>query len=100
MNPERDANVWNGRLGFALFGNPTANQLLVVNDGNAGAVRADPNSEAFFFTVKTAGTYFVYVDSVVAAGVGANATYNLSVAVHPAADDAGTARPTPAPTCP
>jgi subtilisin-like proprotein convertase family protein len=83
MNPERDANVWNGRLGFGLFGNPPANQILLVNDANAGAT--DPNSEAFFFTVLTAGTYFIYVDSIVAAGLGANATYHLSVAVHPAA---------------
>lgn len=83
MNPERDANVWNGRLGFALFGNPPANQILVANDANAGAAPADPNSEAFFFTVKDAGTYFIYVDSIVAAGLGANATYNLSVSVRP-----------------
>lgn len=84
MNPERDANVWNGRLGFALFGNSPANQILLANDANTGAVLTDPNSEAFFFTVKDPGTYFVYVDSIVAAGLGANATYNLSVAVHPA----------------
>jgi subtilisin-like proprotein convertase family protein len=83
MNPERDANVWNGRLGFALFGNPPANQILLANDANAGASAADPNSEAFFFTVKDAGTYFVYIDSIVAAGLGANATYNLSVSVLP-----------------
>ncbi|MCL4296095.1 MAG: choice-of-anchor D domain-containing protein [Anaerolineae bacterium] len=82
MNPERDANVWNGRLGFGMFGNPPSNQLLLANDANAGASAADPNSEAFFFTVLTAGTYYVYVDSIVAAGLGANATYNLSVAVY------------------
>jgi hypothetical protein len=56
MNPERDASVWNGRLGFGLFGNPPANQILVANDANAGASAADPNSEAFFFMVKDAGT--------------------------------------------
>lgn len=83
MNPERDAAVWNGRLGFALFGNPPANQILLVNDANAGASAADPNSEAFFFTVKDPGTYFVYIDSIVAAGLGANATFHLSVSVHP-----------------
>jgi subtilisin-like proprotein convertase family protein len=90
MNPERDANVWNGRLGFALFGNPPANQILLANDANAGATATDPNSEAFFFTVKDAGTYFVYVDSIVAAGLGANATYNLSVSVLPKAAPTGT----------
>ncbi len=83
MNPERDASVWNGRLGLGLFGNPPANQILLANDANAGAVASDPNSEAFFFTVKDAGTYFVYVDSIVATGLGANATYNLSVSVLP-----------------
>jgi uncharacterized repeat protein (TIGR01451 family) len=84
MNPERDAAVWNGRLGFGLFGNPPANQILLANDANAGAGAADPNSEAFFFTVKDPGTYFIYVDSIVAAGLGANATYHLSVSVRPA----------------
>ena len=83
MNPERDATVWNGRVGFAQFGNPPANQILLANDANAGASGTDPNSEAFFFTVKDAGTYFVYVDSIVAAGLGANATYNLNVNVLP-----------------
>jgi hypothetical protein len=83
MDPERDAVVWNGRLGFGLFGNPPANQILLANDANAGANPADPNSEAFFFTVKDAGTYFVYVDSTVAAGLGATATYNLNVNVLP-----------------
>lgn len=89
MNPERDASVWNGRLGFGLFGNPPANQIILANDANAGASAADPNSEAFFFTVKDAGTYFVYVDSIVAAGLGATATYNLSVSVRPQQQPAG-----------
>lgn len=84
MNPERDANVWNGRLGFGLFGNPPANQIVLANDANAGASALDPNSEAFFFTVKDAGTYFFYVDSIVATGLGANATYNLTATVYPA----------------
>ena len=82
MDPERDAVVWNGRLGFALFGNPPANQILLANDVNAGSA-GDPNSEVFFFTVKDAGTYYVYVDSVVAAGLGVTATYNLNVSVLP-----------------
>jgi uncharacterized repeat protein (TIGR01451 family) len=83
MNPERDAGTWNGRLGFGLFGNPPANQILLANDANAGASASDPNSEAFFFTVKDAGTYFIYIDSVVAAGLGATASYNLNVTVLP-----------------
>ena len=89
MNPERDAKVWNGRLEFGLFGNPPANQILIANDTNNGATVNDPNSEAFFFTVKDAGTYFVYVDSIVAAGLGANAPYNLSVSVRPRVPPAG-----------
>lgn len=91
MNPERDGTVWNGRLGFGLFGNPPGNQILLANDANAGASAADPNSEAFFFTVLTAGTYNVYVDSIVAAGLGANATYTLSASVRP--------QPVPAGSC-
>jgi uncharacterized repeat protein (TIGR01451 family) len=83
MNPERDGNVWNGRVGFGMFGNPSANQFLYANDANAGASAGDPNSEAFFFTVKDAGTYYVSVDSISAAGLGANATYHLSVSVLP-----------------
>jgi uncharacterized repeat protein (TIGR01451 family) len=90
MNPERDVNVWNGRLGFGLFGNTPANNILIANDANAGAAPADPNSEAFFYTILTPGTYFVYVDSTVAAGLGATATYNLSVKVFPHVDATGT----------
>ncbi|MFN7961132.1 MAG: IPTL-CTERM sorting domain-containing protein [Thermoanaerobaculia bacterium] len=77
MNPERDATTWNGRLGLALFGT-ALNQILVVNDAST----TSPNSEAFFFTVKDAGTYFAYVDEP-AAGGGAAFTYHLSVSVHP-----------------
>ena len=35
-------------------------------------------------TVKTAGTYFAFVDSATATTGGPTATYNLSVSVHPA----------------
>ncbi len=77
MNPERDGTTWNGRLGVALFGT-ALNQILVVNDGSV----ASPNSEAHFFTVKDAGTYFIYVDEP-AAGGNVAFTYNLSVSVHP-----------------
>ncbi|MBK9654782.1 MAG: DUF11 domain-containing protein [Rhodanobacteraceae bacterium] len=89
MNPERDANFFNGRLGLGLFGNAPSNQILLANDANAGSA-GDSNSEAFFFTVKDAGTYFVYVDSTVAAGLGANATYNLSATVRPRVTPGGT----------
>lgn len=82
IDPERDNVQWNGRLGFALFGNPPANQILVVNDTSTGSV-ANPLSEAFFFTVKEAGTYFAYVDTPVAGAGGPTFTYSLSVSVHP-----------------
>jgi uncharacterized repeat protein (TIGR01451 family)/fimbrial isopeptide formation D2 family protein len=84
VDPERDGVVWNGRLGFALFGD-AANQILVVDDAGTGDVSPNPNipSEAMFFTVKTAGTYFAFVDSASAAVGGPTATYNLSVSVHP-----------------
>lgn len=85
LDPERDTTTWNGRLGFALFGNAPSNQILVVNDPSA----VSPNSEAFFMTVKDAGTYYVYVDSPVAGTGGPTFTYNLSVSVHPAAAPTG-----------
>ena len=85
VNPERDGTVWNGRLGFALFGD-AGNQILVVDDAGTGDVTPVPNnpSEAFFMTVKNAGTYFAFVDSASAAVGGPTATYNLSVSVLPA----------------
>ena len=87
-NPERDGVVWNSRLGFALFGD-AANQILVVDDAGTGDILPVPNnpSEAMFFTVKTAGTYFAFVDSATAATGGPTATYHLSVSVHPAANE-------------
>lgn len=81
LDPERNGTTWNGRLGFALFGD-ASNQILVVDD--AGTSDLIP-SEAHFFTVKTAGTYFAFVDSASAAVGGPTATYNLSVSVFPQA---------------
>ena len=88
VDPEDDLTVWNGRLGFALFGDAT-NQILVVDDAGTGDVSPLPNrpSEAMFFTVKTAGTYFAFVDSASAATGGPTATYHLSVSVHPATNE-------------
>ena len=85
LDPERDGVVWNGRLGFGLFGD-AGNQILVVDDAGTGDVSPVPNrpSEAMFFTVKDAGTYFAFVDSASAAVGGPTATYHLSVSVHPA----------------
>ncbi|HWU52201.1 MAG TPA: proprotein convertase P-domain-containing protein, partial [Tahibacter sp.] len=85
LDPERDGVTWNGRLGFALFGD-AGNQILVVDDAGTGDVAPNPNipSEAMFFTVKDAGTYFAFVDSASAAVGGPTATYHLSVSVHPA----------------
>ncbi len=84
VNPERDATVWNGRLGVALFGD-AGNQILVVDDAGTGDISPIPNnpSEALFMTVKTGGTFFAFVDSASAAVGGPTATYNLSVSVHP-----------------
>ncbi len=83
LDPERDNVQWNGRLGVALFGD-ASNQVLVVDDASTGSA-ANPLSEVFFMTVKTAGTYFAFVDSANAATGGPTATYNLSVSVVPAA---------------
>ncbi len=85
LDPERDDVQWNGRLGLGLFGDAN-NQILVVDDGSTGSV-ANPLSEAFFMTVKSAGTYYAFVDSATAATGGPTATYTLSVSVHPAATE-------------
>lgn len=88
LDPERDGVTWNGRLGFALFGD-AGNQIAVVDDAGTGDVSPNPNipSEAMFFTVKTAGTYYAFVDSATAATGGPTATYHLSVSVHPATNE-------------
>jgi len=88
LDPERDGTTWNGRLGFALFGD-AGNQVLVVDDAGTGDVSPNPNrpSEAMFFTVKAAGTYYAFVDSASAAVGGPTATYHLSVSVHPATNE-------------
>lgn len=77
LDPERDGGTtWNGRFGLGAFGNPLL--ILVVNDANT----TSPNSEAFFFTVKETGNYYVYVDHPTAAGTPLS-TYHLSVSVFP-----------------
>jgi hypothetical protein len=80
MDPDRDpANTnWNGRLGLGLFGD-AGNQILVANDGST----IKPHAEAFFYTVQDAGTYYAYIDSTSATGLGVNARYHLSVRVIP-----------------
>jgi uncharacterized repeat protein (TIGR01451 family) len=83
VDPERDGVVWNGRLGIGLFGDATT-QILVIDD--AGTFDVIP-SEAHFMTVKTAGTYFAFVDSASAAVGGPTATYTLSVSIHPATNE-------------
>ncbi len=75
LDPERDGVTWNGRLGFALFGD-ASNQILVVDDGGTVDVT---DSEAFLFTVKETGTYYLFVDSATPTTGGPTATYNLSV---------------------
>ncbi len=88
LDPERDGTTWNGRLGFALFGD-ASNQILVVDDAGTGDIPPNPNrpSEAMFFTVKAAGTYYAFVDSATAAVGGPTATYHLSVSIHPATNE-------------
>ncbi|HUD42528.1 MAG TPA: proprotein convertase P-domain-containing protein [Dokdonella sp.] len=78
-DPERDAVQWNARLGIALFGD-AGNQILVIDDASTGSA-ANPLSEALVFSIKTAGTYFAFVDSASAATGGPTATYHLSVSV-------------------
>jgi subtilisin-like proprotein convertase family protein len=79
-DPERDNVQWNGRVGVGLFGTP--NNFLVVNDASVGSA-TNPLSEAFFMTVKTAGSYVVYVDEP-AGGGAVTDTYVLNVTIIPA----------------
>ena len=76
-DPERNGITWNPRLSFGFFGD-AGDQLLSADDADT----VSPNSEALFATVKTAGTYYVKVDSASSPG-GASETYGLSVSVHP-----------------
>jgi subtilisin-like proprotein convertase family protein len=88
-DPERDGVGWNGRLGIAPFGD--ANDLvLVVNDGNAGAVAGNPPGEALYMTVNNPGTYYAFVDSADALVGGPTATYQLSVSIRPNVDAGAT----------
>jgi subtilisin-like proprotein convertase family protein len=76
-DPERNGITWNPRLSFGFFGD-AGDQLLSVDDPNT----VSPNSEALFATVKTAGFYYIKVDSAASPG-GSGETYALSVSVHP-----------------
>jgi len=84
LDPERDGTSWNGRIAFGLFGD-AANQLLVANDANNAEVLPNAPSEAFFLTVKEAGTYYVMIDSATAVTGGPTATYHLNISVLPEA---------------
>lgn len=74
LDPERDGTTFNGRLGIG----PLGGVILVANDASV----ISPNSEAHFYTVATAGTYYIYVDDATATG-SATHTYRLAVAVFP-----------------
>ena len=91
LDPERDGITWNGRIGFGLFGDAGTN-ILVLDDAGTGDVSPNPNipSEAYFMTVKDAGTYYAFVDSASAAVGGGTATYHLNISVLPAETKAWT----------
>lgn len=78
LDPERDTFEWNAQLGLAVFNN----FILVVNDAGA----TGPDSEAYFMTVKDAGTYYVHV--LTPTGGTTFGTYHLSVSVVPKAQQA------------
>ncbi len=77
LDPERDAVSWAGRLGFGLFGD-ALNQVPIVDDPGDAELPLIP-SEAMFFTVKDAGTYYIFIDGVPATG-DATHSYHLAVA--------------------
>src|SRR6185295_16673399 len=80
MDPERngDSNLQLGLGQFNAF-------VLLVNDSGAGfAPFLAPDSEAYFMTVKAAGTYGILVSVPTTGGV--SGTYTLSASVLPAAN--------------
>jgi subtilisin-like proprotein convertase family protein len=77
LDPERDAAEWNGTVGLGPFNG----FVLIVNDAGSSS----PDSEAFFMTVKDAGTYYAYV--TVPSGGTTFGTYHLSATVFPASND-------------
>ncbi|HQW80956.1 MAG TPA: proprotein convertase P-domain-containing protein [Pseudomonadota bacterium] len=75
LDPERDTVEWNAQTGLGAFGAPPL--FLVANDAGA----ATPDSEAFFTTVETAGTYGALI-GIPAAGT-TFGTYHASISVFP-----------------
>jgi subtilisin-like proprotein convertase family protein len=82
LDPERDGSTWDGWVGFGRLGSP--GQTLVSSD--PGVV--SPNSEAFFMTVKDAGTYAIFVGAQ--SGGTTVGTYHLSVTIVPSALETST----------
>ncbi len=80
LDPERNGN-WAGQLLFGQVNGPA----IGVND--AGGV-AGADSEAFFYTVKNAGNYYLRVTAGVAGSFG---TYQLAVSITPLPSQAGCA---------
>jgi subtilisin-like proprotein convertase family protein len=82
QDPERNGDG-NLQLGLAQFGGTVLN----VNDSGAGfAPYTAPDSEAYFMTVRSAGSYSISVSVPASAGV--PSTYTLSATVFPAASTA------------
>ena len=88
LDPERDATTFNGTLAFGLFDG----FVIVVNDASV----TSPNSEAYMWTVREAGTYFIRVAES-AAGGSPTFTYRLSVGVRPSAESCPTVLSTDVP---
>lgn len=53
----RPGTGWNGSVGLGLFTNQGVQEYFFVDDSATIA----PNAEAFFYTVRTAGTYYIRV---------------------------------------
>ncbi|HKI01304.1 MAG TPA: proprotein convertase P-domain-containing protein [Thermoanaerobaculia bacterium] len=81
LDPERNGDA-NLQLGFGTFDG----FVLLVNDSGAGfAPYTAPDSEAYFMTVKDAGTYSIFVGVPTTGGV--PGTYTLSATVYPNATE-------------
>lgn len=81
LEPRRDGESFNGRLGFAPAGDASNPTVLTVENPS----ESTPPSEALTMTVAKSGIYYAYVDSANNAVGGPTASYDLSATVIPAA---------------
>lgn len=85
LDPDRNGESFNGRLGFGSVGDKN-NAVLTVDDPSEGEPPDTSSpSEALTMTVAKSGVYYAEVDAANTSVGGPQATYDLSATVIPAA---------------